>query len=200
MMIAYMLAGLNVDYIADFAFRNSLLDWKIERGVAKHVANHNLVAVFLNAVNKRSHLFFICRKRLFKEHIIALFKKRNWRFDVLLVHCSVNYCVGQLRCFCKLWSRVKAVFFGKAEHFHCFFLPYFIGVGNAYDFKLVGVCERKLRIDKGSVSCADDYRCNRFVFHYFIISKKIIKAIIVHVFQKIKSKIKKIRHLYFQMP
>ena len=36
-----------------------------------------LVAVFLNAVNKRSHFFFICRKRLFKEHIIAFFKKRN---------------------------------------------------------------------------------------------------------------------------
>ena len=181
-MVADMLAGLNVDNVPDLTGGNPLFNGKIKRRVTKHMANHDLVAVFTHTVNQFAHFCFVGRKGLFQQHVVAHFQKRHSRFNVLMVHCAVDDGVGKFRYAGKRVCVFKAVFFRETEHIHCLFPTNRVGVGNTDDFEQFGVGQRKLGINKRAVTGTHNNGGNRLLFHNFISAIKIES--IIHLSQQ----------------
>lgn len=80
-----------------------------------------------------------------------------------VIHRTIDCGIGKLGHADQLVDIGKAVFFGNVEVFAYLVAAKFVRIGNADDFKHVGIGFRQLGIDHRAVTAADNDGFKRFV-------------------------------------
>ncbi len=138
MPVADVFRRLDRDNIPDFPIIKKLFDPLIKRGVAQHMADHNVPIVLFGGLGNVAAVGKSGGNGLFQQKMVALFQSGKSLAVVLAVHSAYEQHVR------KLWAGKHFSRAGKAHFFRDGKLPprafqfFRIGIGNGSDLDFSG--------------------------------------------------------------
>ena len=81
--------------ITQHALVDQLLDARIERRIAQHMADHELAAVFARLIEQVDAFVLCARQRFFQQHIVSVRQRLHGRFIMHTVLCRNDRKIGK---------------------------------------------------------------------------------------------------------